>query len=336
MVQEIADMSKDWNEAPQANLQGHRNPCRPVDAAQAKYSEACVVASYQTIQLVQRAREARYLSQRNPFVVYFLFVASLNVFMNQFASIYHTDAYKKTAMDAISIMKYCAQHDPEASKALEIMNRFSEVVTAGNGTGRLVVSSSSLPPCLSKIRARLFAAFGDIFGLDPDLTELASFVSFDARRMEAILLQSGAILGSETPVDFDVLLGERLLLQHIPIGALDEVCKVLQTELVHNIGYGKLNEIRLTISILHREVPSLKDGGVDMLVLICTSREGESFYQHTLERMLESRSPELKVLLLRGRAGLNEQAVWERIALSFERVMGDGCHPAIRYYLYND
>lgn len=39
------------------------------ESPMAKYSEACVIASYHTIRLVQRAREAEYLPRRNPFIM---------------------------------------------------------------------------------------------------------------------------------------------------------------------------------------------------------------------------------------------------------------------------
>jgi Fungal specific transcription factor domain len=39
------------------------------ESPMAKYSEACVVASYRTIHLVQAAREAKFLPQRNPFIM---------------------------------------------------------------------------------------------------------------------------------------------------------------------------------------------------------------------------------------------------------------------------
>ncbi|KAK3365396.1 hypothetical protein B0H63DRAFT_540196 [Podospora didyma] len=94
----------------------------------AKYSEACVVASYQTIQLVQKAKDEKYLPRRNPFVIYFLFVASLIVFMNQFASLYYTSAYAQTISDALALMEYCAETDPQAKRVLEIMHKFATVV----------------------------------------------------------------------------------------------------------------------------------------------------------------------------------------------------------------
>jgi hypothetical protein len=39
------------------------------ESPMARYSEACVIASYQTIHLLQRAREAGYLPRRNPFIM---------------------------------------------------------------------------------------------------------------------------------------------------------------------------------------------------------------------------------------------------------------------------
>lgn len=59
---------------------------------------------------------------------YFLFAASLVVFMNEFASLYRTNAYAQTVTDAIAIMKFCAETDPQASRVLEIMEKFAKVV----------------------------------------------------------------------------------------------------------------------------------------------------------------------------------------------------------------
>lgn len=48
---------------------GLKKPYTIRESPMAKYSEACVIASYHTIRLVQRAREAEYLPQRNPFIM---------------------------------------------------------------------------------------------------------------------------------------------------------------------------------------------------------------------------------------------------------------------------
>jgi len=110
--------------------------------------------------------------------------------------------------------------------------------------------------------------------------------------LKAILLQSrfvdGAILGSETPADFDVLPGERLL-HHIPIGAPDEV-------LICGIALCPTAELGLRKWL--------------------ASQKGKSFYQHALARRRESRSLELKVLVVtallwRSRIlGSDATAVW--------------------------
>ncbi|KAK3333970.1 hypothetical protein B0T19DRAFT_142676 [Cercophora scortea] len=98
------------------------------DSPMARYSEACVIASYRTIHLVQKVKEAKYLPQRNPFIIYFLFAASINVLMNQFASLYRAESYGKAITDSIAIMKYCAEIDPQAERLLEILEKFSRVV----------------------------------------------------------------------------------------------------------------------------------------------------------------------------------------------------------------
>ncbi|KAK4157989.1 fungal-specific transcription factor domain-containing protein [Chaetomidium leptoderma] len=95
----------------------------------ARFSEACVVASYKTIKLARAAWEDNYLPRRNPFIVYFIFAASLVILMNQFSSLYYTEDYAETMRDAIDIMEYCAEIDPQARRVLDIITRFSEVVT---------------------------------------------------------------------------------------------------------------------------------------------------------------------------------------------------------------
>ncbi|KAM7189274.1 activator of stress genes 1 [Rhypophila sp. PSN 637] len=115
-----------WKLAEQRS--GMKKPYTIKESPMAKYSEACVIASYHTIRLVQRARDAEYLPRRNPFIIYFLFAASLIVFMNRFSCLYQTDLYPQTITDAIAIMRYCAQTDPQAERLLDIMERFHEVV----------------------------------------------------------------------------------------------------------------------------------------------------------------------------------------------------------------
>ncbi|KAH6625023.1 fungal-specific transcription factor domain-containing protein [Chaetomium sp. MPI-SDFR-AT-0129] len=99
------------------------------ESAMARFSEACVVASYRTIEIARSAWEDGYLPRRNPFIIYFIFVACLVICMNQFSSLYYTDEYSETMRDALNIVAYCAETDPQAARVLDIVTRFSQVVT---------------------------------------------------------------------------------------------------------------------------------------------------------------------------------------------------------------
>ncbi|KAK0381486.1 fungal specific transcription factor domain-containing protein [Colletotrichum limetticola] len=93
-----------------------------------KYCEACLHASNQTIIYVQKAFESNYLPQRNPFVLYFLFAASLVILSNEFASIYPNPTYAASISNTIAIMRYCATSDPQAGRLLFILTSFRNVV----------------------------------------------------------------------------------------------------------------------------------------------------------------------------------------------------------------
>ncbi|WQF75939.1 hypothetical protein CDEST_00953 [Colletotrichum destructivum] len=93
-----------------------------------KYCEACLHASNQTIILVQKAFESNYLPQRNPFVLYFLFAASLIILSNEFAAIYPNPSYGTSISNTIAIMRYCAASDPQANRLLFILTSFRNVI----------------------------------------------------------------------------------------------------------------------------------------------------------------------------------------------------------------
>ncbi|KAM0334188.1 hypothetical protein ACHAQA_001208 [Verticillium albo-atrum] len=93
-----------------------------------KYCEACFSASNHTINLVQQAYESKYLPQRNPFVLYFLFAASLIVLSNEFGAIYANPSYESSINNSIVIMKYCAGSDPQANRLLYILNSFKSAI----------------------------------------------------------------------------------------------------------------------------------------------------------------------------------------------------------------
>ncbi|KAK1963511.1 hypothetical protein LY78DRAFT_683234 [Colletotrichum sublineola] len=81
-----------------------------------------------TINLVQKAYESNYLPQRNPFVLYFLFAASLIVLSNEFAAMYPNPSYETSISNTIAIMRYCAASDPQANRLLFILTSFRNVI----------------------------------------------------------------------------------------------------------------------------------------------------------------------------------------------------------------
>ncbi|EFQ28571.1 fungal specific transcription factor domain-containing protein [Colletotrichum graminicola] len=93
-----------------------------------RYCEACLHASSQTINLVQKAYESNYLPQRNPFVLYFLFAASLIILSNEFAAVYPNPGYETSISNTIAIMSYCAASDPQANRLLFILTSFRNVI----------------------------------------------------------------------------------------------------------------------------------------------------------------------------------------------------------------
>ncbi|KAK2064494.1 fungal-specific transcription factor domain-containing protein [Colletotrichum caudatum] len=93
-----------------------------------RYCEACLHASSQTINLVQKAYESNYLPQRNPFVLYFLFAASLIILSNEFAAVYPNPSYETSISNTIAIMRYCAASDPQANRLLFILTSFRNVI----------------------------------------------------------------------------------------------------------------------------------------------------------------------------------------------------------------
>jgi len=93
-----------------------------------KFSEACVIASTHTILLVQNAFDVGHLSRRNPAVIYFLFAASLVILANEFAGLYKVEASDTCMRNAVNIMNYCAESDPQASRLVYILSSFRDVV----------------------------------------------------------------------------------------------------------------------------------------------------------------------------------------------------------------
>jgi len=119
-----------------------------------KFSEACVIASTHTIILVQNAFQGRYLQQRNAFVTYFLFAAALVVLSNEFASLYINTSADQCIENAITIIAYCGETDPQASRLLYILTTFRDVVATQarrNRTPQFSQSEGSMQNLFSQL-----------------------------------------------------------------------------------------------------------------------------------------------------------------------------------------
>jgi hypothetical protein len=114
-----------------------------------KFSEACVIASTHTILLVQNAFDAGYLSRRNPAVIYFLFAAALVILSNEFAGLYRVDASDTCIVNAISIMNYCADSDPQASRLVYILSAFRDVVAQQRMRRKQTMTDNTSLPSIS-------------------------------------------------------------------------------------------------------------------------------------------------------------------------------------------
>jgi hypothetical protein len=112
-----------------------------------KFSEAAVIASTHTVALVQNAFDAGYLPRRNPIVMYFLFAAALILLSSDFSQLYSNIGTNACISSSITIMEYCAETDPQASRLLFIMSTFRDIVDQQQERrARQAEEISQLPP----------------------------------------------------------------------------------------------------------------------------------------------------------------------------------------------
>lgn len=144
-----------------------------------KYSSACVEVSNNSILLVQRAFQDSYLSQRNPFVLYFLFAASLIILSNEFFGLFNVESYETRIEHAITIMRYCAETDPQADRLLYILKEFRAVVAEKGQSA--IRDSTSFAPKISSTPSATFDPMANLTGLYDTLSRSNS--TYDASSM---------------------------------------------------------------------------------------------------------------------------------------------------------
>lgn len=81
--------------------------------------------------------------------------------MNQFSSLYYTSKYSQTMRDALDILAYCAEIDPQAQRVFDIVTRFSQVVgKSGEDRSHLAPKLSDDFNCLYNQPSRFETTFG--------------------------------------------------------------------------------------------------------------------------------------------------------------------------------
>lgn len=132
------------NRMQQQRLGVPRSVIRPGSKME-KFSEACVNASYHTVALVHMGYMGKYLPQRNPFIIHFLFAAALIVQSSEFGSLHQHPGYADTYQKAIAVLSYCAKTDPQASRVVYIMSTFHMMIVARAPATSSLRDPSSIP-----------------------------------------------------------------------------------------------------------------------------------------------------------------------------------------------
>ncbi|KAI8710413.1 Fungal specific transcription factor [Fusarium sp. LHS14.1] len=90
--------------------------------------EECITASNETIALIQAAFDAKNLSSRNPFMLYFLFSASIVILGNELAGVCDNVRFNWSIACATRLLEHSAQVDFRAAKFSHIFHSFLAVV----------------------------------------------------------------------------------------------------------------------------------------------------------------------------------------------------------------
>ncbi|KMU83742.1 hypothetical protein CIHG_01525 [Coccidioides immitis H538.4] len=141
--------------SPEATKSGPGSPSAQTDS----FSAACVRASLYSIDIVQSAILKRALPRRDPFVIYWLFSASLIVFSNAFCNVYGDTDSNRAMQTSLDLHRYLAETDPLAQRYLQILTSFHETISGDSGS-RIAPSSS---------RNTNQALFANFFGDKPRL-----------------------------------------------------------------------------------------------------------------------------------------------------------------------
>ena len=88
------------------------------------FSDVCKTTSLHAVAIVQQAYENQYLPRRNPFVTNALFAAALVLLADAFVRGLTDELVKQAIANSITIMSYCSVADPQAKRAVHVLNEF--------------------------------------------------------------------------------------------------------------------------------------------------------------------------------------------------------------------
>lgn len=115
-----------------------------------RFSDACILASFHTIALVQTAYAGQYLPRLNPLSSYCLFTCGLIVAANEFARPGRHDAADSSICNAMSILQYCGTLDPHAKEAARVLTNFRDVIRKRAQQAAPKSQSSTTKPSTAK------------------------------------------------------------------------------------------------------------------------------------------------------------------------------------------
>ena len=93
-----------------------------------KFAEACMIASIHTVALCYHAYQGGYLPRLNPFPTYSTFSAALIISANEFARPSTNPLAAQCMHNAITVLRYCGEIDPQAQRAVSILESFRDVI----------------------------------------------------------------------------------------------------------------------------------------------------------------------------------------------------------------
>ncbi|ERT00799.1 hypothetical protein HMPREF1624_02032 [Sporothrix schenckii ATCC 58251] len=100
----------------------------PLRTRTERFAENCVTASYHTIAMVGQALTTKYLPQRDPFIMHFLFTATLLIMANEFIAMFHNTTYDEHIDLALRVMTFFSTSDPQAQRLAWILDALREAV----------------------------------------------------------------------------------------------------------------------------------------------------------------------------------------------------------------